>query len=108
MFAYPSISAALEQGDERNFRVAYLQALAPLQSETSGYRLAVMDRDGSNRKTLFPLEGAPGLEPQTPLWSPDARFLAVVYQGNLWLIDSTNATATQITGDGLIQRIDWR
>lgn len=112
MFAYPSASPAEELGDEQAFRIAYLQALSPLQSETSGYRLVVMDRDGSNRKTLFPLEGAPGLEPQTPLWSPGNQdktaFIAVVYQGNLWLVDIFSGQASQVTGDGLIQKIDWR
>jgi hypothetical protein len=71
-----------------------------------------MDRDGSNRKTLFPLEGAPGLEPQTPLWAPGNQdktaFIAVVYQGNLWLVDIFSGQASQVTGDGLIQKIDWR
>lgn len=112
MFAYPSASPAEEKGSEQAYRLAYLQALAPLQSETSGYRLAVMDRDGSNRRMLFPLEGAPGLEPQTPLWSPagtgNTQFIAVVYQGNLWVVDSLSGQATQITGDGLIQKLDWR
>jgi resuscitation-promoting factor RpfB len=108
MFAYPSASPAEEKGDEQAFRIAHLYALSPLQSETSGYRLAIMDRDGSNRRTLFPLEGAPGLEPQQPHWSPDGKFLTVVYQGNLWLIDVNTGTATQITGDGLIDKIDWR
>lgn len=113
MFAYPAASPVSEQGDEQGYRLAYLQALSPLQSETSGYRLAIMDRDGSNRKGIFPLEGAPGLEPQIPLWSPPAKdvtanYIAVVYQGNLWLIEPISGQASQITGDGLIQKIDWR
>ncbi|PKN92757.1 MAG: hypothetical protein CVU44_13960 [Chloroflexi bacterium HGW-Chloroflexi-6] len=112
MFAYPSASQPSPVGDEQAYRLAYLQALSPLQSETSGYRLFVMDRDGSNRRALFPLEGAPGLEPQTPLWSPanpeTTEFIAVVYQGNLWLVDIVSGQASQVTGDGLIQKIDWR
>jgi hypothetical protein len=114
MFAYPAASNPGEQNGEQAYRIAYLQALSPLQSETSGYRLVIMDRDGSNRKTYFPGEGAPGLGPQTPLWAPQiekgipATFVAVVYQGNLWLIDSLSGQANQITGDGLIQKIDWR
>lgn len=112
MFAYPSASPAAAQEEEQPFQIAYLQALTPLQSETSSYRLLVMDRDGSNRRALFPLEGGPGLAPQTPLWSPggppETKFIAVVYQGNLWLVDSLSGQATQITGDELIQKIDWR
>ncbi len=114
MFAYPSASPIRPSGKEKMYQVAYLQAIFPAQSETSRYRVVIMDRDGSNRRVIFPPEDAPGLEPQTPIWTPDpvpgqtGDFLAVVYQGNLWLIDSGSAQAHQITGDGLISRIDWK
>jgi hypothetical protein len=36
------------------------------------------------------------------------NFIAVSYQGNLWLVDSGNGTAYQVTGDGLISRLDWK
>ncbi len=114
MFAYPSSSALQSSSRERQYQVAYLQAIFPEQSETSRYRVVVMDRDGSNRRTLFPANDAPGLEPQVPIWSPDpiegqsGDFIAVVYQGNLWLIDSGNQQAYQVTGDGLVTRIDWK
>jgi hypothetical protein len=47
------------------------------------------------------------------VWSPHpftngSLWLAVIYQGNLWLVDSANGDAQQITGDGLISRIDWK
>lgn len=114
MFAYPSSSPLQPSSRERQYQIAYLQAIFPEQSETSRYRLVVMDRDGSNRRTIFPANDAPGLEPQTPAWAPSAiegqagYFLAVVYQGNLWLLDSGNGQAFQVTGDGLVTRIDWR
>ena len=114
MFAYPSVSALQSSSRERQYQVAYLQSIFPSQSETSRYRLVVMDRDGSNRRSIFPANDAPGLEPQTPAWAPDAidgqsgDFLAVVYQGNLWLVDSGNGQAYQVTGDGLVTRLDWQ
>jgi len=114
MFAYPSVSSLQSSSREKQYQVAYLQAIFPSQSETSRYRLVVMDRDGSNRQTIFPANDAPGLEPQTPAWAPDpidgqsGDFIAVVYQGNLWLIDSGNGQAYQVTGDGLVTRIDWK
>jgi hypothetical protein len=114
MFAYPSASALQSSPRERQYQVAFLQATFPQQSETSRYRVVVMDRDGSNRRTIFPTNDAPGLEPQTLAWAPDpidgqaGDFLAVIYQGNLWLIDSGNNQAYQVTGDGLVTRIDWR
>lgn len=114
MFAYPSISSLQSSTTERPYQVAYLQAIFPSQSETSRYRVVVMDRDGSNRRTIFPANDAPGLEPQTLAWAPDViegqsgDFIALVYQGNLWLLDSGNGQAYQVTGDGLVTRIDWK
>lgn len=114
MFAYPAISSIQSSSRERAYLVVYLQAIFPEQSETSRYRIVVMDRDGSNRRTIFPANDAPGLEPQTPEWAPEAiagqsgDFIAVIYQGNLWLVDSGNSQAYQVTGDGLVTRIDWK
>lgn len=115
MFAYP-ISSPLSElpSEERAHQVAYLQALFPFQSETSRYNLMVMDRDGSNKKLLFPFEGAEGLEPQAVVWSPEElgdsgnRAIGLVYQNNLWIVDSMTGEAWQITGDGLTSRIDWK
>jgi len=114
MFAYPSSSPLQPSSTERKYQVAYLQATFPEQSETSRYRVVVMDRDGSNRRTIFPANDAPGIQPQTPVWAPDpiegqsGDFIAVIYQGNLWLVDSGNGQAYQVTGDGLVTRIDWK
>ena len=113
MFSYPSSSALHRGAREKEYQVAFLQAIFPAQSETSRYRVIVMDRDGSNRRTVFPANDAPGLEPQTPVWAPESingqsgDFIAVIYQGNLWLVDSGNNQAYQVTGDGLVTRIDW-
>ena len=73
-----------------------------------------MDRDGSNRQVLFPESGAPGLQPQRLIWAPeqdqaeDSYDLAFLYQGNLWLVDVQSGKTRQLTGDGLISRIDWK
>ena len=114
MFAYPSASPIRSDGREKIYQVAYLQSIFIEQSETSRYRLIVMDRDGSNSKTLFPPTDASGIEPQTPIWAPESlegqtdNFIAIMYQGNLWLIDSGSSEAYQVTGDGLISAIDWK
>ena len=74
----------------------------------------VMDRDGSNSKALFPPTDTSGIEPQTPIWSPEplegqtSDFIAIIYQGNLWLVDSGSGEAYQVTGDGLISGMDWK
>ena len=125
MFAYPSpspLQAALVQPGsdesgplvENAYQVAYLQAIFPAQSETSRYRLVVMDRDGSNRRVFFPEQGAPGLDPQRVTWSPaplggnGGYSIAVLYQGNIWLVNLADGLAQQITGDGLAVRVDWK
>ncbi len=114
MFAYPAGSPLRPSGKEYMYQIAYLQAVFPMQSESSRYRVIVMDRDGSNRHVVFPPADARGIEPQTPVWAPEpipgqeGDFLALVYEGNLWLVDSASGQAHQITGDGLISRIDWR
>jgi len=114
MFAYPTASALRPSGKEKGYQVAFLQAIFPEQSETSRYRVIVMDRDGSNQHAIFPPSDAPGLEPQAPAWAPEplegqaGDFMALAYQGNLWLVDSGSGQAFQVTGDGLITRIDWK
>jgi hypothetical protein len=113
MFSYPTASSSNWDGREKSYQIAYLQAIFIEQSETSRYRLMVMDRDGSNSKALFPPADTSGIEPQTPVWSPKplegqaGDFIAVIYQGNLWLVDSGSGEAFQVTGDGLISAIDW-
>lgn len=116
MFAHPLVSPVRETAyGDRAYQVAYLQALSPTQSRSSGYRLWVMDRDGSNRLALFPPEGAQGLDPHRFTWSPldeeaeqTALFIALIYQGNLWLVDVQSGQAQQLTGDGLTNAIDWK
>lgn len=108
MFAYPVPSPETSGGD---FQVAYLQSIFKDQSETSNYRIMIMDQDGSNRQELFPAQGSPGIQPQKLVWSPepvdDAFWLAVIYQNNLYLVNASNGQSQQITGDGLISMLDW-
>ena len=110
MFAYPVASPWM---DESNFLVAYLQAAFPDQSETSRTRLMVMDRDGSNRRVIFPAEGSQPIEPQQVNWSPAPEDniplrIAVIYQGNIWFVDPFTGNSQQITGDGLVSMLAWR
>jgi hypothetical protein len=109
MFAYPAPSPAVND----RFLVAYLQSIFPDHSDTSRYRLVIMHQDGSNRQTVFPSEGSAGLEPQKLVWSPvstgaDDLWVALIYQGNLWLLNAQTDQAQQITGDGSIIAEDWK
>jgi hypothetical protein len=116
MFAYPLPSPVRDTASgETGFIVAYLQAALPELSATSSYRIAVMDRDGSNQRVIFPSLDQTGLSPQRGwgAWAPGGEdgqgspALAVLYQGNIWLVDAANGEAVQATGDGRVQRLDW-
>jgi hypothetical protein len=108
MFAEPVVSPPqLLSNGEVDHQIAFLQALTPLDSENSRYRLAVVDRDGSNLRMLFPGEGEPGLAPHRVAWSPDGQRLAVIYQGDLWIVDVATGQAHRLTSDGQVTAIDW-
>lgn len=117
MFSYPKLSPEFSrEGNNRGFKVAYLQATNPAQSETSRYNVMIMDSDGSNRKQIFPKEGSLGIEPRKNwgAWSPEiltgseSYGLLVLYQGDLWLIHPMSGDTQQITGDGQITNLDWK
>lgn len=112
MFAYPSSSPPeLADSGEIASKVAFLQALSPLRSEASSYRLTVMDRDGSNLRTLFPEAGEPGIaqnELAPPSWSPDGGRIGLIYRGDVWIVDVASGAGQQLTGDGLTIALDWK
>jgi hypothetical protein len=72
-----------------------------------------MDRDGSNRRVLFPTDGSQGLEPQKVSWAPvnensqKSQMIALLYQNNIWLVDTVTDLTYQITGDDSTVKIDW-
>ena len=113
MFSLPTVSppTVLDTG-EVAYTVAYYQASSPLDSRDSSYKLMLIDRDGSNRRSLFPADGQPGLKGddiQHPAsWAPDGARLAVLYQGNLWLVDVSSSQGQQLTGDGQVRAYDWK
>lgn len=107
LFSNPSPSGIMPDG---GYQVGFMQAIDPA-SNNSGYRLTVMDQDGSNPEVLFPQAGSLGLTSQPVFWSPSfdhGSMLAVVYGGNIWLIDSVSGKAFQATESGLITSIFWR
>jgi resuscitation-promoting factor RpfB len=110
MFATPVASPALSGN---SFWVAFLQSRNPAQTDSKRYTLEVMDRDGSNRQTIFPSPDSQGMDVQQVAWSPvlfdDGNpWLAVRYLGNLWLVNAETGQSQQITGDGQVSRFDWK
>ena len=116
MFAYPIPSPVKAKNTgEASYKVAYLQAIFPEESATSNYRVALMDRDGSNQSLIFPAADSPGLTPSRNwgAWSPersgldDVYMLAVIYDGNIWILNPATGDAWQVTGDGRVAGLDW-
>jgi hypothetical protein len=114
MFAYPAASRLRQAESGQTFQVAFLQAIFPAQSATSRYRLVLADRSGVAARTLFPPEGRSGLAlPQAPAWAPGpldsgADLIAILYEGDLWIVETASGQSQQVTGDGLTGRIDWK
>lgn len=108
IWASPKFSPFLEsQGEFPQAYLAYLQARNPLNSVNDQYDLVVADRDGSNVRVIFPASGQPGLAAQEVVWSPSGRQIALIYQGNLWIVDVKSGRAQQITIDGGASSPQW-
>ncbi len=116
MFTYPLPSPIQEKpSGEASFQIAYLQAVFPEQSATSNYRVFLMDRDGSNQYLIFPVQDKPGLQPSKDwgAWSPEefdegsGYPLAVIYEGNIWILNPETGDFWQVTGDSSVQGLDW-
>lgn len=104
MWSTPRWSPSREDGS----LIAYAEADTPLNSYTSRYVLKVMDRDGSNKRTVFPVEGQTAMsQPIAYEWSQDGQQLLVLYMGDLHLIDLESGQIQQLTGDGQCKQLDW-
>jgi hypothetical protein len=113
MFANPAVSRINFIQPGSDYLVSFMQAVFPAQSATSRYLLKIMNSDGTDLHTLFPAEGQTGLTAQIVTWSPritesSADLIAVIYEGNLWIVDPVTSQSQQVTGDELTSKIDWR
>jgi Tol biopolymer transport system component len=86
--------------------IVFGHARSPYISQTSGYDLYVMDRDGSDRQLLFPPQDEIGLEYPEIAWGPGGDRLIIVYQGNLYLILMDGMTH-QLTAEGGVTTVRW-
>jgi len=101
MWAAPSFSPDGEL-------IAFGRARIPYTSQTSTYDLYLMDRDGSDRRLLFPQDsGEPGLDYPAAVWDPAGGRMLVLYQGDLWLV-TVDGQARRATEDGAITLAQWR
>lgn len=112
IWASPAYSPAVPGPEgSLSYSIAYFQAREPLNSPGTQYDLVIADRDGSNARVVFPGQGMAGLRSPDPedgiAWSPTARQIAVIYGGDLWIIEVKTGQATQITSDGQSSRPRW-
>jgi hypothetical protein len=88
--------------------IAFGRARAPYASQTSTYDLYLMDRDGSDRRLLFPQNaGELGLEYPAAVWDPAGGRVLVVYRGDLWLV-TVDGQARRVTEDGAVTLARWQ
>ncbi|MEP7285764.1 MAG: G5 domain-containing protein [Chloroflexota bacterium] len=114
MWAAPEFSPLLDStSDYQQGYIAYLKARNPIDSVSSEYDLVVADRDGSNARIVFPGKDKPGIKPLDNLfgneisWSPDGRQVALIYQGDMWLIEVESGRANQVTVVGKAHHVRW-
>jgi len=89
--------------------LAFAAAERPFSSYDSRYMLYLMDRDGSNKRVLFPRAGEPGLSPPIRYeWSPDGQRLVILHAGDLYMLNLVNGQLDQLTGDGQSTQVSWK
>ena len=109
MWSSPQFSPQVENANSvyPEGYLAYLRVRDPNQPINGEHDLVVTDRDGSNARIIFPPAGQVGirssdwgLTPRDFTWSPDGRQIAVIYQGDLWIVDVVTEARYQMTFDG--------
>ncbi len=111
MWAGPRYSPLLSRDSVLSGYVAFLQARDKINSVNSEYDLVLADRDGSNQQALFPGKDKPGLRPLDDdrefVWGPDGQHIALIYQGNIFIVDITTGRGTAVTVEGNVQHPRW-
>jgi len=92
----------------RTGAIAFGRARSPYASHTSSYDLYLMDRDGSDRRRIFPADDEPGLEYPEIAWSPAGDPIVAVYQENLYLIGVSGDDVHQLTISGGVTAVEWQ
>ena len=104
MWASPAWSPPDARGESR---IAFGVAVAPSNSERSRYSLLTMDRDGGNKKQIFPTREEDALTITQVAWSPDAKQLIAVRDSDLWLYDFAASKWSQLTDNGASALPRW-
>jgi Tol biopolymer transport system component len=87
--------------------IAFGMAFDPLQSVNSRYRIELIDRDGSNKRQLFPFREELGVQFPELIWSPDGKNLLFIYNGNLFMTSAEGGLPKQLTSDEQASHPQW-
>lgn len=87
--------------------IAFGQAVDPLQSVNSRYHIYVVDKDGSNKRQIFPFREELGVQLPELVWSPEAENLLFVYNGNLHMTRRDGGLPKQLSADGRASHPRW-
>jgi hypothetical protein len=87
--------------------IAFGEAVNPLQSVNSRYTIQLIDRDGSNKRQLFPFRNQTGVQLPEMVWSPTGSELLFVYNGNLYLTSSPGSPPRQLTINSQASHPQW-
>lgn len=89
--------------------IAWGRAQNPYESVTAYYDVYVMDRDGSNRRRVFPQnpEDSQGVKHPEIAWGPTGTQLITVQRNDLFLVDLNLDVVRRLTNDGNIRLPRW-
>jgi hypothetical protein len=87
--------------------IAFGEAVNPLQSVTSRYEIQIIDRDGSNKRQIFPFGEELGVLLPELVWSPDGKDLLFIYNGDLHVTSANGGLSRQLTNDGRASQPQW-
>lgn len=87
--------------------IIFAKAVTPLRSATSRYTLINIDWDGSNPKTIFPVNEELGLSFLDITRPPKNDANILVYQDNLYLLRDDGTPAEQLTSDNQSRLPRW-
>lgn len=87
--------------------IAFGAAFDPLQSVNSRYRIELIDRDGSNKRQLFPFREELGVQFPELIWAPDGKNLLFIYNGNLFITSAEGGLPKQLTSDEQASHPQW-
>jgi Tol biopolymer transport system component len=87
--------------------IVFGKAVNSLQSVNSRYTIQLIDRDGSNKRQLFPFREELGVQLPELAWSSTGEDLLFTYNGNLYLLSNDGTPPRQLTTDGQASHPQW-